>query len=433
MNNAASLRRADPRLCVMMFLQYAVWGIWLPILPSYLKADVSAGGLGFDGYQIGWILATAAAVGAVVSPFIAGQFADRYFATERYLAAVMLLGGAINWIISYQTSFAAWMALSILYAIIYMPTLGLTNSLAMSHLSDARRQFPRVRLWGTIGWISVAWFFPIMFLQQNVEFSPLPPFFTGDDRPDATARIVYALRASGVISVVYALFCLWLPHTPPKRAAPERLAFAGAFRLVRHRSVLILVVASLAVAAIHKIYFLQTAPYLESIGLKTIYIMPAMSIGQMAEIAVMAFLGLLLTSLGFRRVLSLGAFSYFLRYAVFGTTWLPAEAIVASQFLHGFCFSCSFAAAFIYIDRIAPPDVRHSAQTGLTLVLLGVGPIIGGWLNGFLEEISTVEGTLDYSRFWYSCAAVGLVSALTLALLFRDETETAPRAEPDRY
>lgn len=414
--------RVDPRLYGMMFLQYAVWGIWMPILPHYLRASTADGGLGFDEWQLGLIGAVAASVGAIASPFLGGQFADRYFSTEKYLAAVMILGGAVNWVLSQQTSFAAWMALSIVYALIYMPTLGLTNGLAMAHLSDTKRQFAGVRLWGTIAWITVAWLFPMFWLTHDVHFQWLPPFYAGTDVPNKTARIVDALKASGLISFGYGLFCLALPHTPPKRDAVQRLAFAEAFRLIRHRSVMVLVLASLPLAAIHKIYFLQTYSYLETIGV-SVSPMSAMSIAQFAEIFVMAALGLMLTRLGFRWVLFVGAFCYFLRFAAFGTTSLPVELIVASQFLHGFCFACLYAGGFIYIDRIAPPDIRHSAQTGFTIILLGVGPLLGGWLNGWLGERVKVDGVIQYEPFWYTCAAIGLVSALAIALLFRDETE----------
>lgn len=414
--------RLDPRLCVMMFLQYAVWGIWLPIMPSYLSAEVSAGGLGFNGYQVGAVLAGSAAIGALVAPFLSGQFADRYFAAERYVAAAMLAGGAIAWILSRQTTFPAWMALSVLHAVTYIPTLGLTNSLAMAHLTDPVRQFPRVRVWGTIGWIAVAWVFPLVFLRQDLDFVARPPFVHGADRPDATARIIWALRASAVLSWVYALFCLTLPHTPPRRTTSSSpLAFVAAFGLLRHRSLQVLVAFILIVSALDRIFFLQTAPYLQAVGLETMYIMPAMALGQMAEIVMMILLGPMLARWGFRTVLAIGAGGYVVRYAVFGTTALPLELIVASQLLHGLCYTCSFAAAILYVNRVAPPDIRHSAQTGFTLIGLGIGSLEGAALNGLLEELSGGNGVPDYSRFWYACAVLGLLAAALAVGLFREE------------
>jgi MFS family permease len=158
------------RLYVMMFLQYAVYGLWLPIAARFLSADRAAGGLGFSDFQIGMIIAVAGAIGALSAPFIAGQIADRYVAPARCLAVLLFFGGVIKFITAYQTTYAAWLWLSIAYALLFMPTLSLTNSLAMGHLPDAKRQFPRVRAVGTIGWIVMAWVFPMVWLQSGLEF-----------------------------------------------------------------------------------------------------------------------------------------------------------------------------------------------------------------------------------------------------------------------
>ena len=173
------------RLSLMMFLQYAVWGVWLPVLATYLQSSVADGGMGFTSGQVGLIIGVAGSVGAVSAPFIAGQFADRYFATEKFLAALLVLGGIVKISLSYQDSFAAWLVLATLYSVLYMPTLSLTNSMAFAHLDKAESDFPRVRVWGTIGWIAASWLFPMIWLQSNLEFQVLPPFFVGNEVPDA--------------------------------------------------------------------------------------------------------------------------------------------------------------------------------------------------------------------------------------------------------
>ncbi len=423
-NTADTLHRIDPRLYVMMFLQYAVYGLWLPIAARFLSADRAVGGLGFSDFQIGMIIAVAGAIGAIAAPFIAGQLADRYFAPHRCLAVLLAVGGVIKFVTAYQTTYTAWLWLSIAYAIAYVPTLSLTNSLALAHLSDPKRQFPGVRAMGTIAWITVAWVFPMVWLQTGLEFRWLPPFFTGQELPDAPARMIDSVRVAGVISVAYAVFCWFgLPHTPLKRRPAGKLAFAGAFALFRRRSFAILVCASLMVSVIHCLYFVQMSKFLAAIGLSDAYIMPAMSLGQFAEILALAVLGPILSRLGFRTVITLGAFCYFLKYAFFGTVGLPLEVIVAAQLIHGFSFAFFFAAGFIYVDRIAPPDVRYSAQTVFMLVILGIGPLIAGPLNGLLSEWYTpAGGKLDYSMFWYTAAGVGLAATALVAALFRDET-----------
>jgi nucleoside transporter len=411
----------------MMLFQYAVWGFWLPVLARYLQAAPTEGGLGFTPGQVGWILGLAGSIGAVTAPFVAGQFADRYFSTERFLAALLLLGGVVKIVTAYQTSFAAWLLLSILYSVIYTPTLALTNSLAFAHLDDPNRQFPFVRVWGTIGWIIASWLFPLVWLLTQVRFQALPPFYTGQEVPDATHRLADSLIFSGVTSIGYAGFALFLPHTPPRRQATEKLAFAKAFRLFKRRSFAVLVAASLPIAVIHQIYFMQTAPFFSDVlGLKDSQIGPAMTIGQFAEIAVMAGVGLLLARLGTRWVITLGAFAYFLRYAIFATVSLPAGVIVASQALHGFCYACFFAVAYIYVDRLAEPDVRHSAQTVFGIIILGVGPVLAAPFLALLADLfAASDGSLDYAALWRTLSAIGLLTAIGFAALFRDETAGA--------
>ncbi len=420
-------RSVHGRLSLMMLLQYAVWGFWLPVLARYLQAAPAEGGLGFTPGQVGWILGLAGSIGAVTAPFVAGQFADRYFSTERFLAVLLLLGGVVKIVTAYQTSFQAWLLLSILYSVIYTPTLALTNSLAFAHLDDPDRQFPFVRVWGTIGWIAASWLFPLVWLLTQVRFQALPPFYAGEEVADATDRLADSLIFSGVISIGYAGFALFLPHTPPRREAIETLAFAKAFRLFRRRSFAVLVAASLPIAVIHQIYFMQTAPFFSDVlGLKDSQIGPAMTIGQFAEIAVMAGVGLLLARLGVRWVITIGAFAYFLRYAVFATSSLPAGVIVASQALHGLCYACFFAVAYIYVDRLAEPDVRHSAQTVFGIIILGVGPVLAAPFLGLLADLfAASDGSLDYAALWRTLSAIGLLTAVGFAALFRDETAGA--------
>ena len=233
------------RLGTMMFLQYALWGAWLPVVARYLSATIDEGGLGFTGSQIGMILGLAGSVGAVAAPFIAGQLADRYFSTERTLAVLVTVGGAVKWITAYQTEYSSWLILSILYSILYMPTLALSNSITFAHISDQENDFPKIRVWGTIGWIVASWVFPMIWLQQGLYFQWMPPFVVGVEVPDVTSRLVDALKFSGLISLTYGAFCFLLPHTPPKRDAVEKLAFKKAFELFRLSSFVTLVILSL--------------------------------------------------------------------------------------------------------------------------------------------------------------------------------------------
>ena len=418
----------NSRLGTMMFLQYALWGAWLPVTARYLSAGVAEGGLGFSGSEIGMILGLAGSIGAVAAPFIAGQIADRYFSTERILAALVIIGGVVKWITAYQTDYSAWLVLSIIYSVVYMPTLALSNSITFAHMKDPDSDFPKIRVWGTIGWIAASWAFPMIWLQTDLNFQWMPPFIVGPEVANVTSRLADALIFSGVISVTYGLFCFMLPNTPPKKDAVEKLAFKKAFALFNQTSFTILVVASLTVSIIHQIYFLQTGPFLSSIGLKDSQIGPAMTVGQFAEIAAMAYLGFFLKRFGFRKVIFLGVLAYAARYAVFGTVTFPIWIMVVSQAFHGICYAFFFAGAYIYVDKIADEDVRHSAQTVFGIIILGGGPVIGGWLSGYLQETFTQAGLFDYSPFWYTLSAVGFVTALFFGVMFREQVEEKAEA-----
>ena len=411
----------NSRLGTMMFLQYALWGAWLPVTARYLSASISDGGLGFSGTQIGMILGLAGSIGAIASPFIAGQIADRYFSTERILAFLVTAGAIVKWVTASQTDYQSWLVLSIIYSVLYMPTLALSNSITFAHIDDQENNFPKIRVWGTIGWIVASWAFPMIWLQTDLQLQWMPPFIVGAEIPNVTSRLADALKFSSIISISYGAFCFLLPPTPPKRDAVEKLAFKKAFDLFQYSSFTILVIASLAVSIIHQIYFLQTGPFLSHIGIPDSQIGPAMTIGQFAEILAMAYLGFFLKRLGFKKVITIGIAAYFFRYVIFGTAMLPVWIIVVSQVFHGFCYAFFFATAYIYVDKLADQDVRHSAQTVFGIIILGGGPVIGGWLSGYLQNMYTVDNVFSFSNFWYTMSAIGLVTMIFFLMLFQEQ------------
>ena len=433
------------RLGAMMFLQYAVWGVWLPVLATYLQSPLTEGGLGFTSGQVGWIIGVAASMGAIFAPFIAGQFADRYFSAEKFLALLLCFGGIVKITLSFQSSFTIWLFLSVLYSILYMPTLSLTNSMAFAHLRNPDSEWPRIRVMGTLGWITASWLFPMIWLQTNLEFQILPPFFVGTEVQDATARLGDTLKVSGVIAILYAGYCVLLPNTPPKKEAAEKLAFKKAFNLLKNRSFTVLIAASLPIAVIHQIYFMQTGPFFENqLGLLVTYIAPAMTVGQFAEIAVMAFLGLFIARLGFRWTMTIGAFAYFVRYAIWGMISLqepsgpsidaagqflwtgPLMIGIFSQLLHGLCYACFFASAYIYVDHIADNDIRNSAQTVFGIIILGLGPMLAAPFLGILGSVFGEAGVVtNFSGMWFTLASIALVTAVSFFIFFSEEKVTS--------
>ena len=430
-------KSAGSRLSVMMFLQYAVWGVWLPLLARYLGASVEAGGLGFTGAQIGWILGLAGSVGALTGPFIAGQVADRYMNAERALALLLFLGGIVQYILAMQTSYAAWMMLSIVYSVLYMPTLALTNSVAFANLDDPEKKFPPVRSLGTIGWIVASVAFPLFFMTKPETIGVIKswPFIGGESRPDAIAQIAMALKVSGVASIIYAVYSvLVLPKTPPKKVVQHPLAFAEAFSLFRRLDFTILTLAALLISMIHNCYFIRTPSYLvDAVGFADDKFGPVMAIGQVSEIVVLAVLGLFLKKLGYKWVLTLGAMSFALRYGLFAyvlSDEVPSKAIVqGAMLLHGLNYGFFFAGSFLFVEKVAPEHIRHSAQTVFGIIILGAGPVLAGIYNGKFDRFTDASGAQLYDRFWWTQA--GIAAAVLLLMLVAFWPKAGGRLEKD--
>lgn len=419
-------RLPDVRLHVMMFLEYAVKAFWYPLASFFLTASAAEGGLGFTQSQKGWIIGLPMAVGALAGPLLIGPLADRYVSTEKCLGVLLFFAGIIKFVTAYQTSFAAWMLLSMLYGMMYIPTIALTNSLAMTHLTDPKRQFPRVRIWGTISWIAVSWGFAMFWLQTDHHWQWLPPFWKGVDIDQVNHRMLDGLKAAGVCAIALALYCFWvLPKTPPNRGATRRLSWEDARKMLTQRSFPALLLLTVCVGALHALYFIQVAAFLKAKGLQASSLLPAMSIGQFSEIAVLACLGPALKRFGFRNVMMFGIACYLLRFAIFATPHLPIAAYVGAQALHGFCFACYIAAGFMYVETIAPRNLHHTAQTMFVLMLMGIAPTVAVFINKqlsarFVDEAGALTAS-GFAGFWQVAAWLTAAVLVAFALTFRAE------------
>ena len=433
MSQSITTKGIIPKLSALMFMEWGVKGLWMPLAGIFLVTETAMGGLGFTEDEKGMIIGIPMAIACFLAPFIAGQLTDRLFATQKVLAVMLVLAGIIKFTNAYQIGFAAWMTLSISFAILYVPTNALVNSLAMEHLSDPKNQFPIIRAWGTVGWIAVSWIFPMIWLQQNLQFQWLPPFLKGEEAPQVTARMVDSLKFAGSLAVILGIYCWFvLPNTPPSKEAKEKIAWVAALKLFKKRSFAVLMILALPVSILQVFYMMNTSPFLKESGLETSLIMPAMSLGQFSEIVVLVFLGFLLTKLGFRTVMTFGIFCYGLRYFIFGISGVPLEVHVGLQLLHGLCFGCFYASAFIYVQRISPKEIHNTTQILFIFVMFGLAPLIAGyWLNGWLANIcgapNGVHDLDSYVRFWRIAAIAGFISAALFWMFFRDGTEDEPQ------
>lgn len=393
------------RFWIMMFLQYAIWGAWAPVLSDYLLNN-----LGFTGFQAGWIFALLP-IATIISPFIGGQLADRYFATEKVIAFLQLTGGVLLLIMSQVTSYGAIMALMFFYCLFYAPTLALTNSIAMINLKDSEEEFGRIRVWGTIGWIASGWLLTgWRYLGVNVALG-------GD-----------MLFLAGIMSVIMGFQSFTLPHTPPQKEGVNPLAFLDALKMLKNRDFLIFVSITFVVATELEFYYLLTAPFLTStsIGISSESLPAIMTIAQFAEMFVMIFLlSVFLKKYGMRNTLAIGVIAWPLRYIIFAIG-KPVWLVVASLTLHGFCYVFFFVAAFIYVDKIAPRDIRASAQSFIAIVVLGVGRGMGSVFAGKIMDIFTVNGVTNWTNTFLVPCVLTILCAVAFILFFREKSSAVP-------
>jgi nucleoside transporter len=395
------------RLAVMMFLEFFIWGAWSVTINTW-----AGNTLHFNGVQTG-LLAGTTAIGAVVSPFLAGWIADNLMAAQYMLALLHLAGGILLYLASMQTSFGPLYGLVLAYAVLYMPTLGLVNAIAFRQMRDPKTEFAPIRVLGTIGWICAG--LVVSYILHGEQTS-LP------------------LKMSAIASIVLAGYALTLPHTPPQ--ATEPFSVGNLFpvevrRMFLDRSFLIFALASFLICVPLQFYYAFTNPFLVQIGVANAA--GKMTLGQASETLCMLLIPFFFRRLGVKWMLAAGMAAWVLRYACFAFgnpgpgVWMLLLGIV----LHGICYDFFFVTGQIYTDRKAPAAYRSAAQGMITLITYGIGMLLGSWLSGKVVDAyatTLADGTQahNWRAIWLFAGGLSAVILLLFVVAFREqETENA--------
>lgn len=387
-------------LCFMMFLNFFIWGSWYVTMGTYLKSipDVT-------DVQVGIAYGTQS-LGAIIAPFIIGLIADRYFAAQKILGVLHLLGGAILFYISGVESFSAFYPAILAYMILFMPTLALVNAISFKQINNPEKDFAIIRVWGTVGWIIAGLIIAWLSWEQK-------------------GSLVNTFRLSAAVSLAMGLFSFILPNTPPPKAGTKttfkEIIGLDAIGLLKDKNFLIFFLASLLICIPLAFYYQETNIFLNE--LKVAGAAGKMTYGQMSELLFLFLMPLFFTRLGVKKMLLIGMAAWIVRYLFFayGNAGAGMWMLYTGIILHGICYDFFFVTGQVYTNDVAGEKIRSSAQGMITLATYGVGMLIGFWIAGLVaEKYRTPDGHV-WKNIWLVPAIIASVVFLLYAFMFKEE------------
>ncbi|MGK0201025.1 MAG: nucleoside transporter [Planctomycetota bacterium] len=393
-----------PLLCAMMFLQFFVWGSW------YVTAGTFVQPMGWDQTTTGWIY-SAGPIAAMITPLFLGLIADRFFASQRVLAVMHALGAIVMLVLvpgAIETKDAnsfEWYVL--IYMLCYMPTLGLSNTIAFTHIKNPERQFPIARVFGTLGWIAA-----VTLVSKGLQADTLPIMF----------------QVAGYSSIAMAILSWVLPHTPPplagKKVSIAETLGLGALVLLKRPAFAVFMLCSFLICIPLAGYYSYGNQFAATVWPEAGFYM---SFGQWAEVGFMLIMPLCFRRLGVKKMLAIGMAAWVVRYGLwsFGAPDSIAWMVLGGILLHGICYDFFFVTGQIYVDQQARPEIRGQAQSFLVIMTQGVGMFLGAQIVTGIVESNTVNEVPDWSQIWF-WPGVGAAAILLLFLVaFRESRKAA--------
>lgn len=395
------------RLSVMMFLQFFIWSGWFVTLGTFLGNNINA----TDG-QIAQAFSTQS-WGAIIAPFIIGLIADRYFNAERILGVLHLIGAVLMYFMANTTDFAVFYPYVLGYMILYMPTLALVNSVAFRTMDDPSKDFSKIRVWGTIGWILAGLVISYVFSWDSQEAI-------------AAGMLKNTFIMTAIASAALGLFSFTLPKTPPmvnqdEKAGIKEILGLDALKLLTNRNFAIFFFSSVLICIPLAFYYQNANPFLTEIGVSNAT--GKMTIGQLSEVLFMLLLPIFLKKFGIKKTLLFGMLAWAIRYVLFayGNADSGFWMLLIGIALHGICYDFFFVSGQIYTDSKAGDKYKSSAQGLITLATYGVGMLIGFWAAGQISEYYVVGEGHNWENIWILPAAFSVVVFALFAITFKNE------------
>ena len=389
------------RLSAMMFLQFFIWGGWFVTMGTFLGTDLSA-----DGGQVGTAYMTQA-WGAIVAPFIMGLIADRFFSAQKLLGVLHIIGAILLYLAGNSADFSQFYPYVLGYMILYMPTLALVNSVSFNQMSEPSKEFPKVRIWGTIGWIVAGLLIGYVFLWES----------------KGTLQNTFLMAAGA--SALLGIFSFTLPNTPPpskgQKASLSDILGLEALGLLKNRNFLIFFIASVLICIPLAFYYSFANPFLNEVGMANAA--GNMTFGQISEALFILLLPIFLGRYGMKKTLLFGMFAWTLRYVLFayGDAGAGVWMLFAGIILHGICYDFFFVSGQIFTDHKAGSKIRSAAQGLITLATYGVGMLIGFKVAGMVVDNYITPGGHDWETIWVIPAGFAAVVMVLFLLTFKNE------------